>query len=115
MSPSLSLTPSLPLPVKFLGRKVHTYTPANSIFDSPITNLLSVLRILIETLSRVHAKGGKGLNDFRSGAFTGRFQSDSAESTAVKGLSLVTHFLLWCLYLFKPGLVMPLCSLEALL
>ena len=34
-----SLTPSLPQPVKFPGCKVHTHTPANSIFDGPITNL----------------------------------------------------------------------------
>ena len=36
MSPSLSLTPSLLLPVKCLGGKVHTYTPANSLFDTVI-------------------------------------------------------------------------------
>ena len=35
---------------KFLGWKVHTYTPANSIFDGPIRNLLSILRILTEIL-----------------------------------------------------------------
>ena len=38
-----SSLPSLPQPVKFPGGKVHTYTPANSISDGPITNLLSVL------------------------------------------------------------------------
>ena len=40
---------------------MHTYTPANSIFDGPITNLLSILCILIEVLSRAHAKGEKAL------------------------------------------------------
>ena len=39
---------------------MYTYTPANSIFDSPITNLLSILKILVEILSRAHAKGGGG-------------------------------------------------------
>ena len=31
-------------------------------------------------------QGGKVSNDFKSGAFTGRFKSDSAASMAVKGL-----------------------------
>ena len=31
--------------------------PANSVFDGPVTNLLSVLCILIEVLSRAHEKG----------------------------------------------------------
>ena len=48
------LTPSLPQPVKFLGWKVHTYTPPNSIFDGHITNLLWILCILIEIFSRAH-------------------------------------------------------------
>ena len=54
-----TLTPLLPQPVRFLGRKVHTYMPANSIFDGPVTNLLSVLCILIEVLSCGHAKAKK--------------------------------------------------------
>ena len=33
--------------------------PANSIFDSPMTNLLSVQCILIEILSHAHAEGAK--------------------------------------------------------
>ena len=37
-----------------------TYTPANSVFDGPVTNLLLVLCILIEALSRAHEKGGGG-------------------------------------------------------
>ena len=59
---------------------MHTYTPPNSIFDGPITNLLSVLCILIEILPRAHAKGGKKLNDFKFGTFIGRFPSDGVTS-----------------------------------
>ena len=33
--------------------------PANNIFDGPITNLLSVLCVLVEVLSRAHAKRGR--------------------------------------------------------
>ena len=47
---------------------MHLSTPAKSIFDGPITNLLSVLCILTEVLSGVHAKGGVGcggLNDLQ--------------------------------------------------
>ena len=56
------LTPSLPQPVKFSGSKMLTYTPADSIFDGPATTLLSIQCILIEVLSRAHAKevGGVG-------------------------------------------------------
>ena len=52
-----------------------------------ITNLLSVLCILIETLSRVHTKGKKDLNDLKFGTFIGRFPRDGAACMAVKGLS----------------------------
>ena len=48
--------------------KKHTYTPANSVFDGPITNLLSILCILIEILSRAHAKEEKSLNPFTAPA-----------------------------------------------
>ena len=65
---------------------MHTYTPSNNVFYGPITNLLSILCMLIEILSRTHAKQGKSLNGFKFGTFTGRFQSDSAASKAVKGL-----------------------------
>ena len=66
---------------------MYTDTPANSIlFDGPITTLLSIRCILIEVLSRADAKRGKRLNDFKSGTSIGRFSSDSAASTAVKGL-----------------------------
>ena len=35
--------PRSPQPLKFPGWKVHTWTPSNSIFDGPITNLLSII------------------------------------------------------------------------
>ena len=54
-----NLTPSLPQPVNFPAEKVHTCTLPNSIFDGPITNLLSTLSISIQIFSRVHAKGAK--------------------------------------------------------
>ena len=82
-----SLTPLLPQPVKFPGRKVHTCTPADSIFDDHITNILSTLWNLIEIiLSPAHAKGEKSLNNFKFGTFTGRFPSDGVASMAAKGL-----------------------------
>ena len=90
----LLLTPSLPQPVRFPGSKVHTYTLANSMFDGPITNLLSILSISIEVLPGTHAAGGGGggggsLNDFKFGTSSGRFPSDGARNMAVKGLNLV--------------------------
>ena len=45
-----------------------------------------MLYIFTEVLSCVHAKGGKGLNDFEFDAFIGRFPSGGAASLAVKGL-----------------------------
>ena len=66
---------------------MHTYMPADSIFDGPVTNLLSILCIFIELFSRGQAQGAKkGLNDFKFGTFIGRFQSNGAASMAVKGL-----------------------------
>ena len=66
---------------------MHTYTPAKSIlFDGTATNLLSILCILIEVLSCVHAKGEKGINDFKFGTCFGHFKSDSVASTPVNGL-----------------------------
>ena len=61
---------------------MHTYAPTNSILDGPVTDLLSVLCILVEVPSRAHAKRAKSLDDFKFG----RFSSDGAASTAVKGL-----------------------------
>ena len=53
------LTPSLLQPVKVLGWKVYTCKLANSIFDGPVTNLLSILCILIEILSCARQSWGK--------------------------------------------------------
>ena len=88
---TFQLTPSLPKPVKFPVWKVHIYTPENNTFDGPITNLLSILWILIDVLSRAHAKGPQKLNHFKFGTFIGRSPSDDAASLAVKVLKV-----LWC-------------------
>ena len=66
---------------------MYTYTPANSIFEGPVTNPLLILSILIEVLSRTHAEKGKSLNDFKFGSCIGRFPSDDAASMTVKGLN----------------------------
>ena len=64
-----------------------TYTPANGIFDGPVTNLLSIVCILIEILSCARAKGAeKDPNDFTVGTSIGCFQIDGVASMAVKGL-----------------------------
>ena len=63
------------------------YTPANSIYDGPMTSLVSVLCTLMEVLSLAHAKRKKVLNDFKFGIFIGRFPNDDARSTAVKELN----------------------------
>ena len=71
---------------------MHADTPANSIFDGPITQL-SVQCILVEVPSPVHAKGGGSLsqvNDFKFGTSTGRFASVGAAGMAVKGLIKTT-------------------------
>ena len=62
--------------------------PVNSIFDVPVTNLLSVLCILIEFLSHVYMKKWKSQNYFKFGTSVGRFLSGRAASMAVKGLKL---------------------------
>ena len=67
------LTSLLPQLVKFPG-----YTPENSTCDGPITNLPSILCILIEILSRARAKWAKSLNDFKFGTFIARFPSDGS-------------------------------------
>ena len=91
-----ALTLSLPQPVKFPGWKMYAYMPADNIFDGPITNLLSILNILIEILSCTHAKRSKSFNVFlfcffKFGTFIGRFPSDGAACMAVKGLILWTR------------------------
>ena len=50
------LTPSLPQPVKCPGWKVHNDMPANSILSHPITNLLSVLCILMQSFHMLMQK-----------------------------------------------------------
>ena len=64
------------------------YTPTNSIFDGPITSLLSVLCTLVEVLSRAHVKRKEVLNDFKFGIFIACFPNDNATSLAVKGSKL---------------------------
>ena len=63
---------------------MHTYKLANSIFDGPITNLLSILCILIEVLLRAHEKGwmagwGGSRNHFMFDNFTGLFPSEKQQ------------------------------------
>ena len=65
---------------------MHTYTPANSIFDGPITNLLSVLSILIDVLSRAHAKGEKALMISNLALLLVIFRVAGEASMAVNGL-----------------------------
>ena len=81
-----SLTPSLPQPIKFPAEKCTHARLQIAYFDSPVTNLLSILCILIDISSRAHAKGKKDLNVFKFGTFVGRFPSDGETSMAVKGL-----------------------------
>ena len=47
-----------------------------------------MLCILVEVLSRAHANGVKSRNDLYFGTSAGRFPTDGAASTAVKGLTL---------------------------
>ena len=71
---------------------MHTHTPPNSISDDPVTNLLSLLCILIEILSRADVKGAKkALMVSNLAFFIGRFQTDPAASMAVKGLNRPTN------------------------
>ena len=78
-----------------------TYTPENSIFDGPIANLPSVVCILIETISRARAKGGKSLSGLKFATFVGCVPSDGAASMAVKGLicAVLKPFTLFNYYL----------------
>ena len=62
------------------------------VFDRPTTNLLKRLCILVEVLSHTHGKRGKSLNDLKFGTSVGRFSSDGAVSTAVKGLNPRINF-----------------------
>ena len=51
----------------------HIRAPENSILDGPITNLLSILCLLIEVLSRAHAKRRKGPINFKFGTLIDKF------------------------------------------
>ena len=75
---------------------MHAYTATNNIFDGPITNLLSVLCILIEVLSLAHAKEENSCNDFKFGTFIGCFQSDMLAKMAVKGLIMMIIYTVAC-------------------
>ena len=66
---------------------MHPHTPGNSVFDGPITNIISILCILIEILTRAHAKRGQSLNDFKFGTFIGRLPCDTVANMAVKRLT----------------------------
>ena len=57
------------------------YTPEKIIFDGSLTTLTDILSCAL-------AKMGKSRNDFKFSASVGRFPSDGAASTAVKGLML---------------------------
>ena len=65
---------------------MHTYTPAHNKFDGPVTNLLSILRVLVKVISRAQAQRRKSLDDFKVGTSIGRFPSGGEVSTAAKGL-----------------------------
>ena len=62
--------------------------PADGISDGPVTNLPSILCILIELFSPAHAKGGKKLNGFKFGTFICCFLSEGMASMAMKGLKI---------------------------
>ena len=55
---------------------MRKYMPENSIFDGLISNILSILCILIEILLCAYAKERKSQNDFKFGTFTGHFLSE---------------------------------------
>ena len=65
---------------------MHRNTPVNSISDGPITTLLPTLCILVDALSRPHAKRGKSVNDLKSGTPIGH-----SAKTAGGRLQLNTH------------------------
>ena len=116
---TLLLTPSLPVPVKVLGLKVHARMPPDSIFDGPITNLLSVLSILIKVLFIYSCEGVKKLQLFKFNVFQiwhiydliiGNFPSDGMACMEVKGLILITVNILivitltWISFSFRSSL-----------
>ena len=77
-----NLTPSVVKSVNFRDEKC-TYTRLKTVY---LTVLFSILCILVEVLSRAHAKEEKSLNDLKFGTVVGRFASGTLASMAVKGL-----------------------------
>ena len=69
---------------------MHSRTPANSIFDRPVTNLLLTLRSFIEIFSRAHAKAGKGSMISNLALSLIVFRVIVAASVAVKGLNTLS-------------------------
>ena len=65
---------------------MHAYTPVNNISDGPVTNLLSILCILIEFLSGAPVKGWKSQNGFKLDTSIGHFPTERAARMAVNGL-----------------------------
>ena len=65
---------------------MHTYTPANSVFDDSITNLIFNTVHYDRSTFTWSSEGGKSLNDFMFGIFIGHFLSDVMANKAVKGL-----------------------------
>ena len=69
---------------------MHSCTPANSIFDGPITYLLLILRSFIEIFSPAHAQAGKGSMISNLALSLIVFRVIVAASVAVKGLSTLS-------------------------
>ena len=69
---------------------MHTYTPAKSVFDDPITNLLSVLRILYISPFTYSCEGWESVNNVKVGTVIRHFPSDDTASMAVKGLKCLS-------------------------
>ena len=79
----------------------HTHKPANSIFSSPITNLFSILWVLLKILSHVNAGGlgggGGQLKDFKFHTFLvvfkwwcGKHGSERAKFRGGVGLLMIS-------------------------
>ena len=97
-----SSLPSLPQPVNFPGGKVHTYTPANSISDGPITNRLSVLCSFDRSPFTCSCEWGKRLWWFKISYFYWSFSERRRSNHGSEGVKLS------CLYL--EGGCVSLCS-----
>ena len=65
---------------------MHTYTHPNCMFDGPVTNLLSILSVLIEILSRAHAVGEEALIVSYLALLLVVFRVPARQSMAAKGL-----------------------------